>query len=111
MCSDEQHRQKIAALERINKNLELLISGRRPLEQTYSISDSQGVILDYKNRKHLYIYSQTSITLIIDQIIGNISISAKIWTNIDYEQGTKIFTSGTAAPINVQIRATDEVIA
>lgn len=110
MCSDEQHRQKMAALERINKNLEILINGRRPLEQTYAVSDTQGFILDYKNRKHLYIYSLNAITLDLKDL-GTLSIPAKTWTGLDYEQGTKLFTSGTATPVNIRIRATDEAVA
>lgn len=110
MCTDEQHREKMAALERINKSLETLINGRRVIDQTYMVSDTQGFILDYKDRKHLYIYSVNAIVIDLKSL-GTLSVTAKTWTSFDYEEGFSVFTSGTTNPVSVLIRATDEVIA
>lgn len=110
MCTDEQHQEKLAALKRIETLLVLSIKGRQAIDRNYSVSDTQGFVLDYQDRKHLYIYSSAAITLVI-QNIGTVAVSANAWTNLDFREGIKLFTNGTANPVNVLVRATDEVIA
>lgn len=110
MCTDEQHKQKMAALERIEKLLAIKITGREPRNHTISISDIQGYVLDYQDRKHLYLFSTAALFLNLGEL-GILSIAANTWTLIDFKPGFKLFTSGQATPINLFVRATDEVIA
>ncbi len=110
MCTDEQHAQKMALLQRIDLHLETLIRGRKPQGRTHMISDTQGFFLDYQDRRHLYLYSETALTLNL-QNYGTLPVPAKAWTNIDYPEGLQVFTSGTPTPVPISLRATDEVIA
>ncbi len=109
MCSDEQHAQKMAALARIEKNQRILIEGRTPQRQDYSISDTQGFHLDYKNRKHVFIYSD--VPLVLQLTSHTYPVFQQIWTCLDFiEAGFKLFTVGTASPVRIKMCATDDMI-
>ncbi len=106
MCDADQHAQYMAALARIEQLNTLLIFGRPAIDQFYSVSSTQGFMLDYKNRKHIYIFSPSQITLDLG-VLGKFAINANIWTNIDFQQNTEIIS--TSSPIiSVLIRATDD---
>ncbi len=106
MCDSDQHAQYMAALARIEQQNNLLISGRPAIDQFYSISSTQGMMLDYKNRKHIYIFSSVPITLNLG-ILGNFTVNASTWTNIDFQQNSEI-TSTSSTIISVLVRATDD---
>ncbi len=94
----------------IEKLLKQRVNGRPAIDQMYSISDTQGFHLDYKGRKHLFIWSNAAITLSLG-VLGSYSITQNVWTVLDFEADFKLFTSGTTNPVNVLIRATDEGVA
>lgn len=109
MCSDEQHKEHMAALARIEKALDTLICGRIPQSQSYSISDTQGFHLSHKDRKHVFIYTNTPITLKLDN--NTFPVFVQTWTNLDFiAEGSKLFTIGTASPVSVSVCCTDEMI-
>jgi hypothetical protein len=110
VCSDEQHRQNIAALKRIETLLETLIKGRPAIDRNENISNTQGFVLDYKDRKRLYIFS--SIAIVLDlKALGTYAVAANTWTPINFEEGFKLFTVGTTNLVAVVVRATDDMVA
>jgi hypothetical protein len=109
MCTDEQKQADHAKFDEIIRLLKLNVSERPWIDTTYSICDTQGFYLDYKDRKHLYLFSANALTLNL-QDIGTLSVSANTWTDISFRQGLRLFTSGTTNPVLVYVRATDETI-
>ena len=83
---------------------------RSHIDQTYQISSSQAYIVDYKQRKHIYIWSPTAISLTIEDY-GTGSIPAQQWINIGIRDGCFVtapaVTSGTTP---LMVRCTDEVV-
>ena len=100
----------LKALERIEK---LLASDdERPVDQDYNISATLGFFLDYKGRKHLYLFSPTAFTLLLPDIGGSLSITANTWTDISYRPGLQIFASSAqTSALLVKVRATNVTIA
>lgn len=105
MCTDEQHSEKMAALGRIQK----LLQNRDPFDMDIQISDSQGWPLDYHNRKHVFMWCPTTLTLNLG-LYGTGLVQAQVWINLGIRPGIEIFTSGQASPVTVILRFTDEVI-
>src|SRR5260370_42648228 len=101
MCTDEQNQKLLDALK--------LLVPRDPVGQTYLVSDTQGFYLDYKNRKHLYVFTPTAMTFNLNDI-GNVDIPAKIFTEMSFRQRMRIFTISQPNPVNVWMLATDDVL-
>ena len=84
---------------------------RSHIDQTLQIGANTPFIVDYKQRKHIYIWSPTSISLAIEDY-GTGTIPAQQWLNIAIKQGTQItapaFTTSTTP---LMVRWTDEVVA
>lgn len=104
--------EKELLLERLDEMIRLLrlnVTQRPYIDQTYAVSASQGFFLDYKDRKHLYIFSPVSLTLAIGTI-GSLTVPANTWTDISFPPNLQIFATGQANAILVLVRATDETI-
>lgn len=90
------------------ETLKKLLQSRPPIDETYQISATQPLVVDYKERKHLFIFSANALTLTIDDI-GTLSVSANTYTNIGFQQGMRLVPTQTSlTPIFV--RATDETV-
>lgn len=112
MCTDEQHNQKMAVLKRIDQALNILIAGRPPIDRTYNISNVKGFMLDYRNRKHVYVWTAAMGLSLNLGALGTLALTQYTWTLIDFQEGFEIFaTSGTTTDTAVFVRCTDEVIA
>jgi hypothetical protein len=70
------------------------------------VSDSQGFILDFKHRLHVYAYAPTGVTLNLNDL-GTLAVTANTWTDISVKPNLKIFTTGQATPVLLHLRATD----
>ncbi len=105
MCSDEQHTEHMALLKNIQKSL----TPKRVDPWTAMISDTQGAILDYRGCRHLFVWSSTILTILLNDL-GQISIPQFSWVNLPFREGQKLFTSGQSTPVQLWFRATDEVI-
>lgn len=82
-----------------------------PIDQYYAVSATQGFFLDFKGRRHLYLFSPSALTLVLPDIGGTLSITANTWNEISYHPGLQIFaTSATTTPVLVLVRATDETL-
>ena len=73
------------------------------------ISDVQPLLLNFKDRKHLFIFSPTALSFLPEDL-GIMAIPAATWTNITFEPGFRCFTQGTPNGIQVYLKATDEII-
>ena len=94
---------------RVLKRIARLLD-REYIDQHHAISDTQSTLfLDYKGRKHLYLFSPSTITLNLHDI-GTLAVSANTWTDISFRETLQVFTSGQATPVFVLVRATDDLI-
>src|SRR5579885_22631 len=96
-------------LDEMIRLLRLNVTQRPYIDQYYAVSQSQGFFLDYKDRKHLYIFSSVALTLTIGTI-GSLTVAANTWTDISFPPNLQIFASGQASAVLVLMRATDETI-
>lgn len=78
------------------------------IDQTYLVSDTQGFNLDYQGYRFLFVYSGTPLFFLLGET--TYPIPENIWTPLQFKQGFKIFTSGTANPVGIRVRATDDLI-
>lgn len=83
---------------------------KTPTWQTIMISDTQGWQMDYKSFKHVYLWIPGSgLTLNLGEY-GTGPVQAQVWVNLGIKPGVKIFTSGTANPVPVILKFSDEVV-
>ena len=105
-------------LEKHNSTLETLIvlldqqnREQSPIDHDEQISASQAYVVDYKNRKHVYIWSPTTIQLSVEDF-GTGTIQPQVWLNIGVPQGTRITApSVTGTTTYIKVRCTNELIA
>lgn len=112
MCEKDFQDKQLAALSRIEKLLDTQINGRDagPEDQTYVIGNSQSnLILNYKGRKHLYLFAGVGLTLNLNDI-GTLVVAANTWTDISFRPGMQLFTTNQATPVAVLVRATNEIV-
>ncbi len=100
----------LAALAKIERLLKEQSARRDYVDQGYSVSDTQGFPLDYKGYRYLYVFSGSALTFKIGNT-ATLAIAANTWTPLQFRAGHRIFTSGQATPVNVLIRATDDLFA
>lgn len=89
----------------------IAVNARHPIDSTIQISSTQPYIVDYKERKHLYLFSAVSLTLSLEDL-GTMTVSPNVFTLIDFPQGYRLYaTNITGTSTYIQVKATDEVIA
>ncbi len=64
-------------------------------------------IIDYKERKHLYIFSPVQLILSLEDY-GTITVFANTWHTLDFPAGMRIYATNQSSPIYAYIKATDE---
>lgn len=106
MCTEEQHKEKIQWLRLVHAELVSMNEALNPIDRTNVISPSQPFIVDYKDRRHLFIYSGSALTLQCEDY-GAFALSANTWTNFPFPQGMRV-TPNTAGTILT--RATNEIV-
>ena len=82
---------------------------REPEDFTVQLSSTMHWNVNYKNRKHIFMWSGTQIILACEDY-GSFTIPASTWTNLAMPEGMRITVPAASTPIYAQIRATDEVI-
>lgn len=83
---------------------------RSYIDQTYALSNTQSTLfLDYKGRKHLYMFSSVALTLNLYDI-GTLAVPANTWTDISFKETIQVFTTNQSALVLVFVRATDDLI-
>ena len=108
MCTDEQHQQKIAHLARIDAHLHKMCDhfGRDDINWNSGISSTQPLIIDYRHRFKLYLWSPIALVFSMEDT-GNITIPAQSWTEISFLPGLRLTPLAQSSTIQVFLRATD----
>lgn len=108
MCSEDYQRESLELLRKIATSTER----RSVIDQDYVVSATKGFFLDYKNRKHLYVWAPNGVTFIIPDLGGStLTAQADTWTNLSFRPGLQLFASAAqVADLLVKVRATDDVI-
>ncbi len=101
MCSE--------IVENLLRSIDESTEKRDPIDATYQISSSQPLIVEYKERRHLFIWSANALTLTLEDV-GSLSVSANTWTNIGYTEGMRLTPVNQVSTMPVFVRATDETI-
>jgi hypothetical protein len=105
MCTDDQHQEKLTLLQQIKNRLDT----RNNIDDTPLVSTVRPLVIDFKDRKHLFIWSANAITFSLEDL-GQIAITANTWTNISFQQGMRLVPASQTTPVSVFVRATDETI-
>lgn len=106
MCSKEDHVEQLALLERIEKAV-LSTAKRPPIDSSPQISASQPLVIDYKDRRHLFLISANALTFTVEDL-GTLTVAQNTWTNIGYQEGMRLVPTAQATLVPVFVRATDE---
>src|SRR5579871_7057502 len=108
MITNEHLLQKLDALhlsareqqEAMVKSLALLVEAsrpRQPIDMTIQVNDTVGWPIDYRDRKHVFIWlPSSSLTLVFDDY-GTGVVPAQVWVNLGIQEGVRLFTSGQGA--------------
>jgi hypothetical protein len=103
MHSEEYQKESLDLLQQLVDKL----SKRPPLNAMYMISATTPYVLDYKERKHVFLYSANTLTLTLEDL-GDITVPQNTWLNMGFETGLRVFASGQSANVPIFIKATDE---
>lgn len=102
--------QQLDELRGIVKGLETLVKGRPPIDYIWQISATNGLTIDYHDRKHMYIWlPSTALTLSFEDY-GQGTIQAQVWVNLGMPPGMHVFAPNNASTTPIFVRCTDEVI-
>lgn len=106
--SQHEH-QKMTVLNQIHQLVRDEIVAKTPENYTFNgILNGQPFVLDYKNRKHIFLYQNSGASInLVNTEFGSIPLTDASWTNWPFPQGTK-WTLSASALLN--IRCTDEVV-
>lgn len=105
-----RHHEQLDTLKQIERLL-LSQAYQPPIDDVFQISSSKPYVLDYQERRHVFLWlPATSLTLSFEDY-GTGIVSAQLWVNIGMPTSTRIFapllTTGTTP---IFIRCTNEVI-
>ncbi len=104
--------QILEQLELLHTNLHTLIEGRPPIFSVEQLSSTKPYIIDYKERKHLYIWLPSSSLALSFEDYGSGTVQAQVWTNLGLPEGIRVFaTAQTSGTTPLYVKCTDEVVA
>ncbi len=108
MCTEGQHEAVLHALYAIEHAVSTT-EKRQPIDVTAMISTTQPLVIDYKERRHLFIWSANALTFSLEDL-GTLTVGANAWVNIGYQEGMRLVPATTANTVPVFVRATDESV-
>lgn len=98
-------------LEKIIDELKYLTAffseARDPIDFPIQLSSTMPWNVDYRNRKHLFIYSPVQLILSLEDY-GTSTLFANTWHTLDFPPGMRIFATNQTNPVYAFIKATDE---
>jgi hypothetical protein len=90
------------------QNRKINLAKRKPFDEMVGISAVTPIVLDYRERKHIFIYSANALTLSLEDM-GSLALSANTWTDISFRPGLYIFAPGQGTTTAyVAVKQTDE---
>lgn len=106
MCDEKTTQAQLKSLEAIEECLKNFI--RKPIDTMIELSATKPYVIDYRDRKYIFLYSTNALTLTLEDV-GTLSISANVWTNLCFPDGLRVFASNESTTVPVLIRCTDEI--
>lgn len=98
MCSEQSEKLLAQIVE--------AVTSEDFMDATYSITTSQPLVLDYKERTYLFVRSPSAFVFTLEDL-GSLPVAANVWVNLGYQQGIRLYPS---ASVTVLVRATDTYI-
>lgn len=102
MCTEGEHKT-----HKLLEDLKTIIEGRPPIDEHVSISSVKPWNVDYKERKHIFIWLPTTQTLSFEEF-GSGPVQAQVWVNLGMPAGTRVLAPNSSSLIDMMIRCTDE---
>jgi hypothetical protein len=91
----------------VDQFLAELYKKNSPLSTTFQLG-TQPYVVDYKNRRHIFVYNYSTTTVVLTSNDGKvINLPPQVWSNLGFQQGTSLSTTATTL---LEIKCTDEVI-
>ena len=87
-------------------DLSQAVKGRPFIDETVMISATRPLVLDYKNRYFITIFTANALTLSLEEW-GTISIPAGSWADISFPPETKVFATNQSSNVPLLVRCTD----
>src|SRR6266581_3632542 len=111
MPTDAQHDAYIGLLKSQHEAhiglLKKIADIREPIDDTVSISSTSPYVVDYRNRKHIFIWLPATQTLSIEDY-GTGTVQGQVWINIGIRAGVKIAAPNvTSGSVQMMVRCTD----
>lgn len=88
---------------------ESILQKRDPIDQTIMASSTQPWVVDYRNRKHIFLWFPTAQTVSFEDF-GTGPVTAQVWMNIAMPPSTRMFITSSSALVEFMVRYTDEII-
>jgi hypothetical protein len=104
MCTEGEHKT-----HKLLDTIRELIDGRPPLDDHVVISSVKPWNVDYKERKHVFIWLPTTQTLSFEEY-GTGTVQAQVWINLGMPHGIKVLAPSATGTVDMMIRCTDEEI-
>lgn len=106
---EQRHLEKkslLCSIRDILKDINESVKVREPMDIVAQISANNPLVLDYKNRYFIFVWSANALTLTIEDL-GSIGVAAGTWTNLSFQAGTRIYASGQNSLVPIFVRCTD----
>ena len=103
--------QRLATIETLlAKSLKVELQAREPIDQSVYISATRPWIVDYRNRKHVFLWlPSTALTLSFEDY-GQGVVQAQSWVNLGLPVGIRVFAPNQSSDTQILLRFTDELI-
>lgn len=98
-----------ALVKELSELVTAMKEARKPEYHQVPIADMLPWSVKYYNRKHIYLYSSSTLILVPEDF-GNFTLSAGTLTLFPFDQGIRLVTSGQATPVQMLVLATDELL-
>jgi hypothetical protein len=82
------------------------VKGRPYEDATVQISATMPLVLDYKGRYFITIFTPNALVLSLEDW-GTISIPAGSWADISFPAGTRVFATNQSTTVPILLRCTD----
>ncbi len=106
MCTDQQHKEQIDKLEEIKHAL----VKRPPIDETIEISATKPWIIDYHERRHIFIWLPTAQLTLSFEDYGSGIVPLQVWVNVGMPSGIRVTATGQTNNTAIMVRYTDEVV-
>lgn len=103
--------ERLAALELLTANLlKVQLQAREPIDTTIFLSNTKPYLVDYRNRKHIYLLSPQGFVVSV-QDLGQVTVPGNTFTLFDLPPGLRCYIVAPTGPaLPIFVRCTDELL-